>query len=180
MPFFLTDLTALRPVNLQFMHADIPLNHPKSSAKTHIARPHLILAIIGIALSIYAIWAHGRIEAGQSAGCTISDSISCDAVLGSKWGKFFGIPLGYYGGIFWAIVLVTAISSPGTNLKNAALQRLGVATVGLLFSLGLFYIAEFVIHKTCPICLSTHITSLVNFVFAVVSWRKISKKAPQS
>lgn len=155
------------------MHAEIPLIHKKSSEKTQIAWPHLVLAIVGIALSIYAVWAHGRIEAGQSAGCTISESISCDAVLGSKWGKFFGIPLGYYGGLFWAIVLITAISSPGANLKNAALQRLGVATVGLLFSVGLFYIAEFVIRKTCPICLGTHISSLVNFIFSFVSWRRI-------
>ncbi|PQV63018.1 putative membrane protein [Abditibacterium utsteinense] len=162
------------------MQDEIPLFHKKSNAKIDIAWPHLVLSLIGIALSIYAVWAHGRIEAGQSAGCTISESISCDAVLGSKWGQFFGIPLGYYGGLFWAIVFVTAISSPGTNLKTAALQRLGVATIGLLFSLGLFYIAEFVIRKTCPICLSTHIASLVNFIFAVVSWRKIAKKAPQS
>jgi uncharacterized membrane protein len=156
------------------MQAEIPVSHKKSNEKTHIAWPHLILALIGIALSIYAVWAHGRIEAGQSAGCAISDSISCDAVLGSKWGKFFGIPLGYYGGIFWAIVAITAISSPGVNLKNAALQRLGVATVGFLFSVALFYIAEFVIRKTCPICLGTHITSLVNFIFAVVGWRRIA------
>ena len=164
------------------MHAEISDSHKKSSGQTHIAWPHLVLALIGIALSIYAVWAHGRIEAGQSAGCSISDSISCDAVLGSKWGKFFGIPLGYYGGVFWAIVAITAISSPGVNLKNAALQRLAVATVGLLFSLGLFYIAEFVIRKTCPICLSTHIASLVNFIFAVVGWRRVSTKneAPQS
>ncbi|RYG70970.1 vitamin K epoxide reductase family protein [bacterium] len=158
------------------MNAETSPTSSTLPAKTRIAWPHLILAIIGIALSIYAVWAHGRIEAGQSAGCSISETISCDAVLGSKWGKFFGIPLGYYGGIFWAIVLVTAIDSAATNLRTAALQRLGVATVGLLFSIALFSIAEFVIKKTCPICLGTHICSLINFVFAVVSWRRAAKK----
>ncbi len=162
------------------MQAEIPVIHKKSSEKTQIAWPHLVLAIIGIALSIYAIWAHGRIEAGQSAGCTISESISCDAVLGSEWGKFFGIPLGYYGGLFWAIVAITAISSPGANLKIAALQRLAVATVGLLFSIVLFAIAEFVIRKTCPICLGTHLSSLVNFVFAVAGWKRISRNSTKN
>lgn len=161
------------------MNAESPVASPLASSKTHVAWPHVILAIIGIALSIYAIWAHGRIEAGQSAGCSISEQISCDAVLGSKWGKFFGIPLGYYGGIFWAIVLVTAISSPRTNLKVAALQRLGVATVGLLFSVVLFSIAEFVIKKTCPICLGTHTASLINFIFAVVGWRRALAPRPK-
>jgi uncharacterized membrane protein len=157
------------------MNAETSLLSGRTATKTRFAWPHIILALIGIALSIYAVWAHGRIEAGQSAGCTISASISCDAVLGSKWGKFFGIPLGYYGGIFWMIVLITAISSPGQNLKMAALQRLGVATVGLLFSVVLFCIAEFVIKKTCPICLGTHTASLINFIFAVVGWSKLRK-----
>ena len=157
------------------MNAEISVSPPNSNSKTHIARAHLILALIGIAVSIYAVWAHGRIEAGQSAGCSLTASISCDEVLGSKWGKFFGIPLGYFGLVFWAIVLITSISSPGTNLKMAALQRLGVASVGLVFSIGLFYIGEFVIGKTCPICLATHITSLTNFIFAVVGWKRMAK-----
>jgi uncharacterized membrane protein len=161
------------------MNAETSVASPSAPLKTRVAWPHVILALLGIALSIYAIWAHGRIEVGQSAGCSISEQISCDAVLGSKWGKVFGIPLGYYGGIFWAIVLITAISSPGSDPRMAALQRLGVATVGLVFSIGLFIIAEFVIRKTCPICLGTHITSLVNFVFAVLGWRRLTKKQPE-
>ncbi len=159
------------------MRAEIPVSSPKTASKTHIAWPHIVLALLGIALSIYAVWAHGQIEAGKDAGCTISASISCDEVLGSKWGKFFGIPLGYFGGVFWAIVLITAISSTGTNLKMAALQRLGIATVGLLFSLVLFYIAEVMIGKTCPICLGTHTASLLNFIFAVVGWKRLKSSA---
>ena len=161
------------------MNAEISAPPAQSATKTHCAWPHLVLAVLGIAVSIYAIWAHGRVESGLLTGCGISESISCDAVLGSKWGKFFGIPLGYFGLLFWAIVGVTAISSAGTNLKNAALQRLGVAAVGLVFSIGLFYIGEFIIRKHCPICLSTHTLSLLNFVFAVVGWRRIAKKTSQ-
>lgn len=165
------------------MQAEIAPPTSQTAPKTIIAWPHLVLAAIGIALSIYAIWAHGRIEANLSSGCSISETISCDTVIGSKWGKFAGIPLGYYGGLFWVIVALTAISGAGVSAKSAALQRLGVATVGLLFSLGLFYIAEFVIpgNKHCPICLGTHFTSLVNFVFALSSWRRLPpKQTPQS
>ncbi|MBW3636392.1 MAG: vitamin K epoxide reductase family protein [Armatimonadetes bacterium] len=162
------------------MNAEISAPPVQNSQKTHFAWPHLVLALLGIAVSIYAIWAHGRVESGLSTGCGISESITCDAVLGSKWGKFFGIPLGYFGLIFWAIVGVTAISSAGTNLQNAALQRLGVAAVGLVFSIGLFYISHFIIEKTCPICLATHTLSLVNFVFAVAGWRRAAKITPQS
>ena len=159
------------------MQAEIDTLHPKSSAKTHVAWPHIVLAIIGLALSIYAVRAHALVEAGHASGCSISESFSCDAVIGSKWGEFAGIPLGYYGVIFWIIVAITAISGAGVSPKSAAVQRLGVATVGLLFSLGLFYIAEFVIDsdKHCPICLGTHFTSLINFIFALFGWRRAAK-----
>ena len=70
---------------------------------------------------------------------------------------------------------ITAISGSGISPRNAALQCLGVATVGLLFSLVLFYIAEIIIKKTCPICLGTHTASLINFVFAVARWRRATK-----
>ncbi len=161
------------------MQAQIDIPTPKIAPRTTIAWPHLILALIGIALSIYAVRAHNLIDAGQSSGCTISESISCDTVIGSKWGEFAGIPLGYFGGLFWIMVALTAISGAGVSFKSAALQRLGVATVGLLFSVGLFYIAEFVIpgDKHCPICLGTHFTSLVNFVFAVVGWKSLKSSA---
>ncbi|HEX8463095.1 MAG TPA: vitamin K epoxide reductase family protein [Abditibacterium sp.] len=156
------------------MQAQVSAPLEKTAAKTHVAWPHVVLAVLGIAISIYAVWAHGRVEAGQATGCSISETISCDAVLGSKWAKFAGIPLGYFGIIFWAIVGITAISSAGSNLKTAALQRLAIGTVGIAFSVVLFVIAEFVIRKTCPICLSTHICSLVNFVFSVVGWRRVA------
>lgn len=159
------------------MQAEIPAAPTQTQAKARIAWPHIVLGIIGILASIYAVWAHYRIAANLSAGCSISEEISCDAVIGSKWGTFFNIPLGYFGLVFWAIVIVTAISSATSNRKMDVLQRLGVATVGIATSAYYFYIAEFVIHKTCPICLTTHTTSLVNFLFALVAWLNLRKSS---
>ena len=141
--------------------------------KTRVFWPHIVLGLIGLALSIYAVYAHIRIEAGQATGCSINETISCDDVIGSKWGKFAGIPLGYFGAAFWVIVIVTAISGAQTSLKNARLQVLGVASVGLVTSLVLAYIAEFVLHKICPICSGTHLTALVNFIYATWAWIKL-------
>ena len=138
--------------------------------------PHIILGILGLALSFYAVHAHLQIEAGQATGCSINDTISCDDVIGSKYGKFAGIPLGYFGAVFWIIVIISGISSAQTPLKSARLQALGVATVGLITSLGLAYIAHFVLHKICPICSGTHLTALVNFVYAVWAWFKMPGK----
>ena len=135
--------------------------------------PHIILGLIGLALSFYAVHAHLQIEAGQATGCSINETISCDDVIGSKYGKFAGIPLGYFGAVFWIIVIISGIST--SSLKNARLQALGVATVGLVTSIGLAYIAEFILHKICPICSGTHLTALVNFIYATWAWVKVPK-----
>jgi len=63
-------------------------------------------------------------------------------------GKFAGIPPGYFGLDFLAIVAVTAISRRGANLKWLRRKRLGIASVGLVFS---FYIGEFIIANINPI-----------------------------
>ncbi len=142
---------------------------------TRIFWPHIVLGLIGLALSFYAVYAHIQVEAGQATGCSINDTISCDDVIGSKYGKFAGIPLGYFGAAFWIIVIISGISSAATSLKNARLQALGVAAVGLVTSVGLAYIAHFVLGKICPICSATHGAALFNFVYAVVAWFKMPR-----
>ena len=153
---------------------------PKKGAR--IFWPHIVLGLIGLALSFYAVYAHLQIEAGQATGCSINDTISCDDVIGSPYGKFAGIPLGYFGAAFWIIVIISGISSAATSLRNARLQALGVAVVGLVTSVVLAYIAHFVLGKICPICSGTHGTALVNFVYATVAWFKmprINESAPR-
>ncbi len=147
-----------------------PSAPPKRGVR--IAWPHIFFALIGLALSVYAIHARLQIEAGQATGCSINDVISCDDVIGSKWGKFAGISLGWYGVAFWIVVMLTGISGAGTSVRNAKLQALAVAAVGLVCSLGLAFIAEFVLRKICPICSGTHLTALGNFIYATWAWFK--------
>jgi uncharacterized membrane protein len=154
---------------------EIPNSLPAS--KPTISWPHIVFAVLGIAISIYAIYAHGLIEAGKDAGCSISETISCNEVLSSKWGKFMGIPLGYFGVAFWVIVGITGITNAATSLKSATLQRFGIAAVGIVCSAFLFYVSEFLIRKVCPICFSTHTLSLLNFLyssFALIKARKVA------
>jgi uncharacterized membrane protein len=160
---------------------DSPVSAPLAAAqaaparKLSIAWPQVVLAMPGVALSIYSIIVHNRIKAGVSGACGISES--CDVVIGSKdWGEFWGIPLGYFGLAFFAVVLVTAFSTSGKP-KADALQRLAVATVGTLFSLGLEYVMWVVIKAGCPVCISVHILNFLNFGFALAGWLKVRRQA---
>lgn len=143
-----------------------------------MAWAHVIVGVLGLLASAWAVHVHALVKAGEATGCGITDTISCDKVIGSpQYSQVFGIPLGIFGALFWAIVLVTAVSSATTSLRAAAWQRLGVATVGLLTSLVLAYISLGVLRKFCPVCATTHILSGVNFLLALGSvWtlRKIT------
>lgn len=122
-----------------------------------VSWPHVVLSLIGAAISGYAIHAHSLIAQGKDAGCGITETISCDKVLASKYGELFGIPLGAFGMLFFVIVLLTAITTnPQTTRIQAATQRLAVCGIGFLVSMALTYISLAIIGAACPVCLSTH------------------------
>lgn len=158
--------------NMTPVESEVAENLPASpGAKLRIYWGHVACAAVGFGLSWYSLIVHNRIKAGVEDACGISQS--CDTVIGHKvWGQIAGIPLGVYGMLFWVMVFVTAVSTKGQP-KALALQRLAVATVGLLFSLGLEYVMWGIIKQACPICISVHITSLINFLVAVYLWRKV-------
>lgn len=160
---------------------DSPVSAPIAASETapakklSIAWPQVVLSVPGLALSFYSIIVHNRIKAGVSDACGISQS--CDTVIGHKvWGEFLGIPLGVFGLAFFVLVLVTAFSTSGKP-KADALQRLALATVGTLFSLGLEYVMWVIIKAGCPVCISVHIVNFLNFGFALASWLRVRKQA---
>ena len=154
---------------------EVPVTAAKKFA---IAWPQIICGLLGLGLAGYSLYLHKLIEAGASTGCGISDTISCDKVIGSKpWGAPFGIPLGVFGAVYFVVVLVTAISS-SKELVSATLQRLGLAVIGIVFSLGLEYVMWGILHHGCPVCISTHIVTLVNFVFALAAYVRLRRVKP--
>lgn len=160
-----------------------PITNPSGSEvaprmwNVRVAWTHVVLGVLGLAASAYATYLHVLVKAGKDTGCGITDTISCDKVIGSDYGQFFGIPLGVYGALFWAIVLVTAISSKAVSPQSAALQRLVVGAVGLTTSIVLAYISLGVLHKFCPVCATTHVLSGINFLVALAGIWKLRSAA---
>lgn len=129
---------------------------------------HVILGVIGAAISAFSIRIHYLAKAGQETGCGFSETISCDKVMGSKWGELFHIPLGYYGILYFAIVILMAIVSKSskTTLKQFALQNFLVSAVGFGGSMALTYISIKLIKAECPVCMSIHATNLLLFIIS--------------
>lgn len=153
-----------------------PATQPAEEEKFRISWPQQVLGVIGFAVALYAYRAHLVIKAGGSA-CGFSDYISCDKVLGSKYGEFFHIPLGIYGMVFFAIVVITSIDtdlSPVAVRRSAGI-RLLVATFGILTSAALEYISVALIKAACPICLGTHTVTLLNFIYSLYDYLKLRR-----
>lgn len=151
------------------MENSTPVSLSPAKTAPRIAWAHVVCGVLGLGLSLYTVHLHNLAKAGKATGCGISTTISCDKVLAHPvWGEFLGLPLGFWGAAFFVIVLVTAVSTnQNFNPRGAALQRLGVATVGILTSLGLEWIMWRVIGALCPFCMATHAVTLANFLFAI-------------
>jgi len=143
----------------------------------NIAWPHVLLGLLGIGVSLYSVHLHNIVKAGGSA-CGTTATINCDKVLNSSWAVIAGVPLGYYGALFFAIVVITAISTlpPATPLRQIALPRLALATCGLLGSIALTLISIVGIGALCKICLATHSITLTNFLVACWGFWKAGKQ----
>lgn len=147
--------------------ADSTADNPVKTG-VRVSWPHVVLGLIGLALSAYTLHLHYIVKSGGDSGCGFSNTISCDKVL-RNYGELLHIPWGAYGIVYFLIVLVTAITTqpPGAD-RSVAGSRLAVAGAGFLVSIGLTAFSITVIHAACPFCLATHTTTLL--IFLVSLW----------
>jgi uncharacterized membrane protein len=152
-------------------NAAVPVANAANSLR--ISWPHVMMGAIGIAISLYSVHLHNLVKSGGSA-CGITETINCDKVLASRWAEIFGIPLGIYGAAFFALVVLTAISTlpAHTPMRQITLPRLAVAALGFMGSIALTAISWTQLHSLCPICLATHATTTTNFALALWGYFK--------
>jgi uncharacterized membrane protein len=147
------------------------------SAKRQISWPHLLLGLVGLAVSAYAIHVHQVVAAGGQSACGISATINCDAVIGSKYGVLLGLPLGVWGMAYFALMLLTSITDPTTPPRIAVLMRTMVATAGFITVLGLAYISYIIIKVTCPVCMTIHVIITIVFLYSLFEMWQMRRKS---
>ncbi len=118
----------------------------------------LAFGIIGFAASVATLYAT-PIEGVTDLGCGVR-VLDCSEVLGSRWGKIAGIPLGIFGGTYFAGWIVAI----GAWLRSRDMALLSLATwiltVGVICSATLLSLLLFVIEGNCLFCLITHASNL--------------------
>lgn len=125
----------------------------------------LALSIIGLLISIYSKYIEKEKQNNKNyrALCDVSNSISCSAVLTSKYNKIFKIQNTILGILFYIIIIALAIKQEYNFIFI-------LATLAFLFSLALAYIQFFKIKKFCFLCTLSY---LINLLLAILSYSKI-------
>src|SRR5262245_66463793 len=92
-------------------------------------RVAVLLALVGVVVASYAAYIDTRLTSGggYTSVCNLGGSINCDAVIGSRYSRLFGISVAHAGIIGFA--LGGAVGLPGARGLSPGLA--GVASPAL-------------------------------------------------
>lgn len=138
----------------------MPADKP-NTALLWVAR---VLALAAFGLSGYLLYA--SLTTSDAVGCGFG-GFDCEAVLGSPWSKWFGVPVAAMGALCYALAVVALVMIGGATtaawrlLEFVVPAALGAAVwfIGVQF----FALGEF-----CVYCLATHACGVVLSV--IVLW----------
>jgi uncharacterized membrane protein/predicted DsbA family dithiol-disulfide isomerase len=135
------------------------------------ARP-LLLALAGVALvaSVLSLYVHYQLyhDPSYTSFCDVNATVSCEAVLQSRYATMFGVPVAAGGAIWSALVLLLAWRGLGTRSPEESAAVAGyifvLATIGLSAVLYLGYASFFILQKACPLCLTMYVSVIGIFL----------------
>ena len=163
--------------------------------KRHARTLILVLSALGLAASVAALYVHYRLIAdpAYTSFCDVSETVSCEAVLTSRYGSLFGVPVAAGGAIWSALVLLLglfamrpaaapAVSGPAKAGRHESSAKAGrydgnedraarvagyiflLSTIGLAGVLYLGYASFFVLRQMCPLCMAMYVSVIGLFI----------------
>ncbi len=110
-----------------------------------------ILALIGLAVSIYGINVENRLKenARYKAACDLSDKISCSRPMLSEYNKMLGISNIWASALYYCVMIASIF-------MELPILPLILSIVGCAVSVVFAYILYFKIHSFCLICTSLY------------------------
>src|SRR5688572_23034509 len=119
-----------------------------------------VLLVAALVVSIYLGW----VSLGGSAVAGCGPESNCDKVLGSRWSKWFGIPVSVPAFFLYTLMLVALLrltpkASPEQQRQSWSLL---VPTAWVVVGAVVWFVALqlFVIKAMCPFCMAAHACGL--------------------
>ena len=117
----------------------------------------LALTLIGIAVAVYV--ARGNYT-GQPLWCPIIDG--CNVVVNSPYSRVFGVPMSYFGFIYYLYMFALAARLAFEPFSNSLRFRAVLyAAMGAVSSMYFMYLQVAFIREVCSYCLIAAVTSLL-------------------
>jgi uncharacterized membrane protein len=124
----------------------------------------LMFAFIGIADAFYDSYA---IYTDQPLWCPPPID-GCNIVAASPYARIFGMPLGYFGLIYYLYMFgIVALLALDPFSRGLRLGALAYAAIGVLFSAWFMYIQFTFIHAFCIYCLMSAALTVLLLIAAI-------------
>ncbi|MDA1029770.1 MAG: thioredoxin domain-containing protein [Bacteroidetes bacterium] len=127
-------------------------------------------AALGAALAYYAtnmtftIESQGLVEA---SGCTLSDFVNCDVASASSYAKMLGVPVAWWGFLFYLFAGLSAVVGVTSNSKAGSAPFLAASFVLSLFSILFTFVKAYHLFSLGVLCLVCVGMYVANFGIAV-------------
>ena len=140
--------------------------------KRGLAITIMILALIGVGISVYLFSIHGTDMTGKS--CEINETFSCGTVDQSVYSEIFGIPVSLLGIIGYGLLAIAALIKFLDKTRDRGLDWfLLVASIGGMgFALYLSAIEAFVLDAWCLYCVAQQIDIALILVLVLILFFK--------
>jgi uncharacterized membrane protein len=127
-------------------------------------RVMLALALLGLAVAFYDSYS---IYNGQPLWCPPPIN-GCNEVAASPYARIFGLPVGYYGVVYYADMLGLAVLlACDPHARGVRIAAVLCAAAGVLFSAYFMYLQLTYIHAFCIYCVVSAITTVLLTMAAV-------------
>jgi uncharacterized membrane protein len=127
----------------------------------------LALTLIGIGVALYV--AQGNYT-GQPLWCPIIDG--CNAVVNSPYSRVFGVPMSYFGFIYYLYMFALAARLAFEPFSNSLRFRaILYSAMGAISSMYFMYLQLRFIREMCSYCLISAVASLLLLVAALWHFR---------
>lgn len=147
----------------------------------------LIIAVVatflGITLSLLSTHQHLRIQREgllNESYCAISDTVNCDIVNASSYSEFLGVPIAWWGFVFYLVILGMSLYALFSGQERRATVSIAwlMSAGSILYSAYLAYISFVVLGVTCIECMGMYFANILLFAFLFVALKMPVKAAP--
>ncbi len=129
----------------------------------------LMFALFGMAIASYDCY---MIYSGRLLWCPPPID-GCNTVAYSPDGRIRGVPIGYFGLVFYSIMCaLAAVLAFGSSSRGLRLLVLLYAAIGVCGSIGFIYLDLTLIRAFCIYCLISAILTVLLLLFAIAHFRK--------